>query len=107
MKVMKVFILSLMIFLLGCIKQKNLRNELDALVEVEHAFCRMAVEKVIRSAFLTYLDDAAIVFLPGPVKGKEIDILEFGRNPTMGNGRLCSTWQCRCRVRRGDKDNSV
>lgn len=44
---------------------------LASLVEAEISFASASVEKGIRTAFLEYLADDAIVFLPEPVNGKE------------------------------------
>ncbi|MBX0335073.1 hypothetical protein K3G39_17695 [Pontibacter sp. HSC-14F20] len=44
---------------------------LAELVEAEISFATTSVEKGIRAAFLEYLADDAIVFLPEPVNGKE------------------------------------
>lgn len=44
---------------------------LAELVEAEISFATTSVEKGIRAAFLEYLADSAIVFLPEPINGKE------------------------------------
>ncbi len=45
---------------------------LISLVAAEKGFAQMAVEKGVRDAFVANLADDAIVFNPGPVKGKEL-----------------------------------
>lgn len=44
---------------------------LDAIVATEHAFARMASEKGVREAFLTYLAEDSVLFRPDPVPGRE------------------------------------
>lgn len=44
---------------------------LESLVEAERSFAAASVEKGIRAAFLEYLADDAVVFLPEPMNGKE------------------------------------
>src|SRR5690242_6726425 len=44
---------------------------LDAIVATEHAFAKMASEKGVRDAFLTYLSEDSVLFRPGPVPGRE------------------------------------
>jgi ketosteroid isomerase-like protein len=42
----------------------------SSIVQAERAFCRAAVERGIREAFLEYLADDAVVFRPGPVNAR-------------------------------------
>lgn len=44
---------------------------LRSLVEAERAFARSSREAGVRSAFLTHLDEAGVIFRPGPVNGRE------------------------------------
>jgi len=46
-------------------------NQLKSLIEAERSFAALSAEKGIRNAFVTYLDDDAILFMPEPVKGKQ------------------------------------
>lgn len=46
-------------------------RSLQTLIETERAFSRLSEEKGIREAFLTYLADDSVVFLPRPVPGKK------------------------------------
>ena len=50
---------------------QNRDKALGSLVEAEISFASTSVEKGIRTAFLEYLADDAIVFLPEPKNGKE------------------------------------
>ena len=50
---------------------QNCDQVLASLVEAEISFATASVEKGIRTAFLEYLADDAIVFLPEPINGKE------------------------------------
>lgn len=50
---------------------QNRDKALASLVEAEIRFASASVEKGIRAAFLQYLADDAIVFLPEPINGKE------------------------------------
>ncbi len=59
------------IFLAALVQGQSGSRSLQSLVEAEKAFARMAEEKGIRDAFLTYLADEAIVFLPKPVPGRK------------------------------------
>ena len=46
-------------------------RSLQTLIETERAFSRFSEEKGIREAFLTYLADDSVVFLPRAVPGKK------------------------------------
>jgi ketosteroid isomerase-like protein len=50
----------------------DLQAILDTLVKAEQAFARTAAEKGTRAAFLTCLAEDAVVFQPGPVRGREV-----------------------------------
>lgn len=47
-------------------------SDLRAMVEAERAFARMAVTHGVRDAFVENLSDDAIIFRPGPVKGRPV-----------------------------------
>lgn len=52
--------------------QKSVRNtDLDAMINAERAFARMAAERGTRDAFLAFMTDDSIVFAPGPVNGRK------------------------------------
>jgi ketosteroid isomerase-like protein len=46
-------------------------SALSTIVDAEKAFCRAAVEKGTREAFLAYLTEDAVMFRPQPVPGKK------------------------------------
>jgi ketosteroid isomerase-like protein len=46
-------------------------TDIDSIVEAERAFCKVAIEKGARQAFLAYLADDGIIFRPGPVEAKK------------------------------------
>jgi ketosteroid isomerase-like protein len=46
-------------------------RSLQTLIEAERAFSRLSEEKGTREAFLTYLADDSVVFLPRPVPGRK------------------------------------
>lgn len=48
----------------------DLQTELNAVIQAERDFSKMSVEKGRREAFLTYLAEDSIVFLPAPSPGK-------------------------------------
>ncbi len=50
---------------------------IDSLVETERAFAALSLAKDTRTAFLSFLDDSAVIFRPHPVNGKEF----VGRQP--------------------------
>jgi ketosteroid isomerase-like protein len=53
-------------------QQRSVRSsDLDALVNSERAFARMAAERNTREAFLAFMSDESIVFSPGPSNGKK------------------------------------
>src|SRR4051794_32503299 len=53
-------------------QQRSVRSsDLDALVNAERAFARMAAERNTREAFLAFMTDDSIVFTPGPSNGKK------------------------------------
>jgi ketosteroid isomerase-like protein len=52
-------------------KQTERTMNRHALVEIEHAFAKVAATKGTRDAFLEFLADDGIVFQPGPVNGKK------------------------------------
>lgn len=47
-------------------------SDLRSLVEAERAFAKMAVTNGVRDAFVEYFSDDAIIFRPGPVKGRPV-----------------------------------
>ena len=47
-------------------------SDLRLLVEAERAFAKMAVTNGVRDAFVEYFSDEAIIFRPGPVKGRPV-----------------------------------
>lgn len=69
-KVGALLILFIM-FLAAPVQGQSGSRSLQSLVDAENAFARMAEKNGIREAFLTYLADEAIVFLPKPVPGKK------------------------------------
>ena len=54
-----------------CAQTVDRQAALDAIVATEHAFARMAAEKNVREAFLTYLAEDSLLFTPDPVPGRE------------------------------------
>jgi len=52
-------------------QERQLPAGIESLVETEREFARTCVERGIRSSFLEYFADDAIVFQPNPVKYKE------------------------------------
>ncbi len=52
-------------------------QQVDTLVESEQAFATRALDRGTRAAFLSFLDDSAVIFRPHPVNGKEW----FGKQP--------------------------
>ncbi|WP_299705920.1 hypothetical protein [uncultured Pontibacter sp.] len=68
----KLLLLSLLLIVCSFQGSETNRDKaLDSLVEAERSFAAASVEKGIRAAFLEYLADDAIVFLPEPMNGKE------------------------------------
>ncbi|MRR10395.1 DUF4440 domain-containing protein, partial [bacterium] len=56
----------------GCRAHCRPQGELlDQLIETERAFCRAAARASVRAAFLEYLSDDAVMFLPRPANGKQ------------------------------------
>jgi ketosteroid isomerase-like protein len=55
----------------GLIGAQPSSRSLKTLIESERAFSRLSEEKGIREAFLTYLADDSVVFLPRPVPGRK------------------------------------
>jgi hypothetical protein len=53
----------------GCSAESQL--PVDTLVASERAFAALSIAKDTRTAFLTFLDDSAVIFRPHPVNGKE------------------------------------
>lgn len=77
------WLLMIMIFI-GC----NSHNEnLELLISAEQAFAKLSEEKGLRTAFLSYLAEDAIVFRPCPVLAKPI----YQNRPERPDIRL--TWQ--------------
>ena len=46
------------------------KTPLQAMIDQERAFAKLAVEKGTRDAFLEYLADESLLFTPGPTPGK-------------------------------------
>jgi ketosteroid isomerase-like protein len=53
----------------GCSPSRQI--PLDTLVASERAFAALSVARGTQTAFLTFLDDSAVIFRPHPVNGKE------------------------------------
>ncbi|MGB7297657.1 MAG: DUF4440 domain-containing protein [Candidatus Aminicenantales bacterium] len=64
------------------IGQSSVRS-LQTLVEAERAFSRLSEEKGTREAFLTYLADDSVVFLPRPVPGRKTYEEAPAESPTL------------------------
>lgn len=47
-------------------------SDLKSMVEAERSFARMAVTNGVRDAFVENLSDEAVIFRPGPVKGRPV-----------------------------------
>ncbi len=56
---------------LGFVEGQSSSRSLQTLIEAERAFSRLSEEKGIREAFLFYLADDSVVFLPRPVPGRK------------------------------------
>jgi len=69
----RVFSLSFSILvavgLAGCSASRQI--PVDSLVASERAFAALSVARGTQTAFLTFLDDSAVIFRPHPVNGKE------------------------------------
>jgi ketosteroid isomerase-like protein len=72
MKMLHLFLPSLIIITLACSQEFTMDKELHSLVETERAFSRHSVEKGMHDAFLTYLAEESIVFDPRPADGREV-----------------------------------
>jgi ketosteroid isomerase-like protein len=55
----------------GFVKGQSSSRSLQTLIEAERAFCRLSEDKGIREAFLFYLADDSVVFMPRPVPGRK------------------------------------
>jgi len=66
---MKGFMLLLLLFL-GCPFAVIAQNDLEKLVETEHAFAEAAAANGTRAAFLEFMADDAVVFNPDVIKAK-------------------------------------
>jgi len=55
----------------GFITVQSSSRSLQTMIEAEHAFSRLSEEKGIREAFLSYLADDSVVFMPRPVPGRK------------------------------------
>src|SRR5438128_7311328 len=65
----KLFILMLVtVFSSVCLGQAN--ANLQRILDTEHSFARAAAERGTKSAFLEYLTDDAVVFVPDQTNGK-------------------------------------
>ncbi|MBD0369446.1 MAG: DUF4440 domain-containing protein [Pyrinomonadaceae bacterium] len=54
------------------LQQKSARSsDLDSMITTERAFARRAAERGTRDAFLAFMADDSIVFVPGPANGKK------------------------------------
>src|SRR5881227_1536257 len=60
-----------MIGIVSAQQQSERTQNRRALVEMEHAFAKVAATKGTRYAFLEFLSDDGIIFQPGPVNGKK------------------------------------
>src|SRR5437868_10756079 len=65
MKVLFTLILLLLTYAVG-----SAQGDLQKLVDTEHEFARAAAEKGTKTAFLAYLTDDAVVFVPDQTNGK-------------------------------------
>src|SRR5947209_7636337 len=65
MKILFPVALILLTYSIGCAQ-----GDLQKLVDTEHSFARAAAEKGTKSAFLEYLTDDAVVFVPDQTNGK-------------------------------------
>lgn len=63
-------VLSGLTFALALAGPSGAASDLDSIVEAERVFCKAAIEKGMRQAFLAYLADDGIIFRPGPVEGR-------------------------------------
>ncbi|MFZ5517781.1 MAG: DUF4440 domain-containing protein [Candidatus Zhuqueibacterota bacterium] len=70
MKVIRFLTVVILILLSQCSTEKKSADALRSLLDAEVSFARLSEEKGIREAFITYLSDSAIVFLPRPELGK-------------------------------------
>jgi ketosteroid isomerase-like protein len=55
----------------GFVAGQSSSRSLQTLIEAERAFSRLSEENGIREAFLTYLADDSVVFMPRPVPGRK------------------------------------
>ena len=60
-----------LVFAAGIVGGQSSSRSLQTLIESERAFSRLSEEKGIREAFLFYLADDSVVFLPRPVPGRK------------------------------------
>src|ERR1044072_8813052 len=62
--------LLVIICVFGCVTAKG-QTPLQEMVRTEQAFSKMAEEKTIREAFMTFIADDGLLFRPGAVNGKK------------------------------------
>jgi ketosteroid isomerase-like protein len=62
--------LLVVICVFGCVTAKG-QTPLQEMVRTEQAFSKMAEEKTIREAFMTFIADDGLLFRPGAVNGKK------------------------------------
>lgn len=68
---------------LGIVGGQSSSRSLKTLIEAERAFSRLSEEKGIREAFLFYLADDSVVFLPRPVPGRKAYEEAPAESPTL------------------------
>jgi ketosteroid isomerase-like protein len=66
-----ILLIAFVLALAGIVLGQSGGRTLQSLIESERAFSRLSEEKGIKEAFLTYLADDSIVFLPKPVPGRK------------------------------------
>ncbi len=74
MNLVSVYILLCFLFASGCAGGR----QVDTLLDSERAFAALSLDRGTRAAFLSFLDDSAVIFRPHPVNGKEW----FGKQPS-------------------------
>lgn len=65
---MKVLIISAAIFI--CFSSLTAQTDLQRMVDAEHAFAQLAADKDARTAFLAYMTEDAVVFVPEQTNAK-------------------------------------
>ena len=67
-----VFCLNVVLFGTLYAQEPDSASDLKSMVEAERSFARMAVTDGVRDAFVENFSDEAIIFRPGPVKGRPV-----------------------------------